>query len=212
MRVYYYYFRNNPFNKNSCVSSPLPRILGSPPSFNNLGNKNDLRPGQLFSCLSSLRLRLSLPQEGGAWRRWGAAAGVPAARRSGPQLLLGGKDARVPTALLRGRGKAPVRGSNWRGAQGSPIFPPPPGLGVSAGSRGLGVECSRQSEDAGGQGASVSGTLELGRRKVEGGVPTSRPVPLLAKGAESRRGDAKGKWQPNGASFNQHPLVLPTGH
>lgn len=61
----YYYFRNNLFNKNSCVSNPLPLILGSPPPFNNnLDNKNDLLAGQstaAFSCLSSLGLRLSFP-------------------------------------------------------------------------------------------------------------------------------------------------------
>lgn len=82
------------------VSSPLPRILGSPPPFNNnLKNKNDLRAGPsaaAFSCLGSLGLRLSFPQDGGA------VGGLAAGAREGVRPCC------PPVGLrLRGEGRAP---------------------------------------------------------------------------------------------------------
>lgn len=89
----YYYFRNNLFNKNSCVSNPLPLILGSPPPFNNnLDNKNDLLAGQSTAAFflpqlarASALLPLGREREEGArgWE-WGASSLLPASR---PSLL-----------------------------------------------------------------------------------------------------------------------------
>lgn len=61
------------------------------------------------------------------------------------------------------------------------------------GYNGLRAECGRQGGDASGQGAAVSRTLELQRRQAEGGVPTSRPVPLHGKGAGRRGGGREEK-------------------
>lgn len=58
----------------------------------------------------------------------------------------------------------------------------------------------------------MSWTPELGRREAEGGVPSSRPVPLLGKGRGDREGEARQKRQRNPGAFNQHPLVRPTQH
>lgn len=91
-----------------------------------------------------------------------------------------------------GGGGAPARGTGRRGARGPGSFhhgriSESAGVG---GYNGLPAECGRQGGDAGGQGVAVSRTPEQRWREAEGGVPTSRPVPLLGKGA--------GRWEGGG--------------
>lgn len=144
--AYYYYFRNNLFNKNSCVSSPLPRVLGSPLPFNNnLNNKNYRRAGQsaaAFSCLGSLELRISFPQEGGAKR------GVTAGAREGVRPccpLVGlrhGPEGRAPWLLPRcreegGRGRGPGRPDRLERRPGVPDLSATAGLRSLKRGRGI---------------------------------------------------------------------------
>lgn len=96
------------------------------------------------------------------------------------------------------QGRGPCSRDRLEGRPGVPDLPTtarprsmPAGQADTMGS--LTAECGQQGGEPGGQGAAVSRTPKLGRREAEGGVSTSRPVPLLRKGAGRRGGGGEEK-------------------
>lgn len=136
----------------------------------------------------------------GGIHRWGSGRGASLLPASWPPPPLGGKGALAATALLRG-GRAregpllagPAGGAP-RGPGSSHHGPASESAGWVGGYNGFPhSQCGRQGGEPGGQGAAVSRTPELKRREAEGGVSTSRPVPLLRKGAGRRGGGGEEK-------------------
>ena len=92
-------------------------------------------PRLLFPVSARSGLGSPSPRKGtgGGGSRLGVGGFVPAARQSALSALVVRKESpRHYRAVARtaGGGGAPIRGTGWRGAQGSPIFPPQLGLGV----------------------------------------------------------------------------------
>lgn len=180
------------------------------------------RPRQPFPASARSGSGSPSPRTGARWGDWPLGLGkgcVPGARQLASASA--GREGRPgcyrAVARRAGEGGALARGTGWRGAQGSRIFPRRPGPGVCRPAGGWRVqwapqaaECSGQGGDAGGQGAAVSRTPEPGRREAEGGVSTSPPVPLLGKGRRDGEGEARRERQRNRGAFNQHPPVRPT--
>lgn len=117
--AYYYYFRNNLFNKNSCVSSPSPASWALRPLLTIISIiKMICGPGsaqQPFPALARLGSGSPPRKRVGAWRgvhRWGSERGASLLPASWPSPQYGGKGALATTTL----------------SQGSRIFPPPLGL------------------------------------------------------------------------------------
>lgn len=92
-------------------------------------------PRLLFPASARWGLGSPSPRKGtgGGGSRLGVGGFVPAARQSALSALVVRKESPShyrAVARTAGGGGAPIRGTGWRGAQGSPIFPPQLGLGV----------------------------------------------------------------------------------
>lgn len=188
--AYYYYFRNNLFNKNTCVSSPSPASWGPRPLLIIISIIKTIgwpgsprRPFPASTCSSP-----ALPTGRGA-AGWGCVPVARARRKGRPRR----RCRREEGGRLRSRGPR----DQLEGHSGVPAPPPRPVLGVRSRPYTMGSEQS----GAGRVGKRESWELQRaelpgwGGRRRGGGVPTSRPVPLLGKGAESRGGGARRKRQ-----------------
>lgn len=164
------------------------------------------RPGSSRLLLPALGLSGSSPSRKG-YRGVRVGAGVrptdPHRRRSEGRTL-----SPQPGAAQAGRGlgpRDPPRGHTGVQCLG-PGFPVAPHTMGSKQSEAGKMGGARRQEDCRARGSRTRVTEALGWGVC---IPTSRPVPLLGKGA-GRPGGGGGEEKAAGGAFNQHPLAQPT--
>ncbi|XP_063525541.1 uncharacterized protein LOC134740128 [Pongo pygmaeus] len=201
----YYYFRNNLFNKNTCVSSPSPASWGPRPVLiiisiiKTIGGPGSPRlPFPASTCSGP-----ALPPGRGA-AGWGCVPVTRAGRKGRPRRRRqeegGRRRCRGPRDQPEGHSEVPAP-------------PPRPGLGVRSRPYTMGSEQSGagrvgKREGQGLQRAEFPGWG--GRRR--GGMVSLHQGRSRYSGRGRRAAALGGEEKAAGGAFNQHPPVRPTQH